>query len=252
MNFGVCCVPVAPVRMQPDHKSEMISQLLFGEYVTVQEIDKKGWVNIICKADGYSGWCQLAHIKSIVAEIYYNDKTQIAAAWSTVINYNGESMTVPMGSLINAENRYAAYGGKHWHPDRAKFNEANIKEIAFQFLNTAYLWGGRSVFGIDCSGFAQAVYKFFDIALLRDAYLQATQGAIVNFLQEAKCGDLAFFDDEEGKIVHVGILLNSHEIIHASAKVRIDKIDNQGIVNTETGLRTHQLRIIKRYFEQQQ
>ena len=94
------------------------------------------------------------------------------------------------------------------------------------------------------------MYKFLNISLLRDAHLQATQGEIVNFLQEAQCGDLAFFDDVDGKIVHVGILLSSQEIIHASGKVRIDKIDNQGIVNIETGIMTHQLRIIKRYFQQ--
>jgi cell wall-associated NlpC family hydrolase len=110
------------------------------------------------------------------------------------------------------------------------------------------LWGGRSVFGIDCSGFAQAVYEFLNIALLRDAKLQALHGEVVNFLQEARCGDLAFFDDETGEIIHVGILINEKEIIHASGKVRIDKIDNEGIVNTDTGERTHRLRIIKRYF----
>jgi len=92
------------------------------------------------------------------------------------------------------------------------------------------------------------VYRFFNIPLLRDAYLQATQGESVGFLQEVKCGDLAFFDNAEGRITHVGILLNESEIIHASGKVRIDKIDNAGIINTDTGLRTHQLRIIKRYF----
>ncbi|MEI9958410.1 MAG: NlpC/P60 family protein [Ferruginibacter sp.] len=110
------------------------------------------------------------------------------------------------------------------------------------------MWGGRSTFGIDCSGFAQTVYKFLNIPLLRDAKLQVTEGEVVGFLQEVNCGDLAFFDDEEGEIVHVGILLNEKEIIHSAGKVRIDKIDSQGILNVDTGLRTHQLRIIKRYF----
>jgi cell wall-associated NlpC family hydrolase len=110
------------------------------------------------------------------------------------------------------------------------------------------LWGGRSVFGIDCSGLTQAVYKFLNIQLLRDANQQATQGELVNFLQEARCGDLAFFDNEEGQIIHVGILLNNQEILHTSGKVRIDKIDNAGIINAETGERTQNLRIIKRYF----
>jgi gamma-D-glutamyl-L-lysine dipeptidyl-peptidase len=92
------------------------------------------------------------------------------------------------------------------------------------------------------------VYKFLNIALLRDAGQQATQGEVVNFLQEARCGDLAFFDDEEGKIIHVGILLNNYQIIHASSRVRVDKIDNEGIINSDTGERAQRLRIIKRYF----
>ena len=82
---------------------------------------------------------------------------------------------------------------------------------------------------------------------MRDAQQQATQGELVGFLQEAHCGDLAFFDNEEGEIIHVGILLNANKIIHAAGKVRIDKIDNEGIVDADTGQRTQRLRIIKRY-----
>jgi cell wall-associated NlpC family hydrolase len=124
-----------------------------------------------------------------------------------------------------------------------------IREIAFTFLNTPYQWGGRSVFGVDCSGFTQVVYKCIGLKLLRDASQQATQGEVVGFLQEVKCGDLAFFDNEAGKITHVGILLDLHTIIHASGKVRVDRIDNFGIVNSDTEKRTHTLRVIKRIGE---
>src|SRR6201994_2197792 len=102
------------------------------------------------------------------------------------------------------------------------------------------------MFGLDCSGFTQTVFKFLNIPILRDAYLQATQGEAVGFLEETKTGDLAFFDNEEGRITHVGILMNAHEIIHASGKVRIDKIDKMGIVRSNDGQRTHHLRVIKR------
>jgi gamma-D-glutamyl-L-lysine dipeptidyl-peptidase len=248
MNYAVCCVPVAPIRIDTDHKSEMVSQLLFGECCIINDSDTKGWVNISCKADGYVGCCQAVHMQQITMEDYYSGDIILSGDWVNEISFNNNSMQIPLGSLINLKNNVIQFTGNKIMPGEIKNDAASIQKIAFKFLNTAYLWGGRSVFGIDCSGFAQAVYKFLNIPLLRDADLQVTQGEMVDFLQEAQCGDLAFFDDEEGKIVHVGILLNSHEIIHASGKVRVDKIDNQGIVHAETGERTHQLRIIKRFF----
>ena len=246
--YAVCVVPVAHMRQLPDHRSEMKSQLLFGEMVSITDNDKKGWVKIIGKADGYEGWCQWAQLQEINADAFNNGAVTLAADWVNEINYNGQKMFIPLGSVIDEKNVAIQFSGKRWQPAAAVCDEATIKQIAFQFINTAYLWGGRSVYGIDCSGFAQAVYKFLNIPLLRDAHLQATEGAIINFLQEVRCGDLAFFDDANGEIVHVGILLNEREIIHASAKVRIDKIDNEGIVKVVTGERTHHLRTIKRYF----
>ncbi|GAB2823470.1 C40 family peptidase [Ferruginibacter profundus] len=248
MKYAICCVPVAHVRMTPDHRSEMKSQLLFGEKVTTDNSDIKGWVKITCKADGYEGWCQPAQLQEIDAAQYNDSDIVVAADWVNEISYDGKPMFIPLGSVLQPKETGIKFSGTMFDPAKAKTDEATIRQIAFKFLNTAYLWGGRSVFGIDCSGFAQSVYKFLNIPLLRDANLQVTEGEVVGFLQEARCGDLAFFDDEEGQIVHVGILLNDHEIIHASTKVRIDKIDNEGIVNTSTGERTHQLRIIKRYF----
>ena len=124
--------------------------------------------------------------------------------------------------------------------------DADIMDIMQPYINTPYLWGGKSIFGIDCSGFVQMVFKLFNVRLPRDAYQQAEIGEAIDFLAEAKLGDLAFFDNEQGKITHVGILLSPHQIIHASAVVRIDPIDQAGIVSSTTGLRTHQLRTIRR------
>jgi cell wall-associated NlpC family hydrolase len=247
MTYAICGVPVAPIRLTPNHRVEMVSQLLFGECCIINDVDKNGWAQITCKADGYQGWAQLTHLQEISNEQYNETIAGIAADWVNEIEYNGTPMFISKGSLITKEKSGQQFKGTLWNPATAKPDEATIRKIAFDFLNTTYLWGGRSVFGIDCSGFAQTVYKFLNIPLLRDAKLQVTEGEIVGFLQEARCGDLAFFD-EEGEIVHVGILLNEKEIIHSAGKVRIDKIDNQGIVNVDTGVRTHQLRIIKRYF----
>jgi cell wall-associated NlpC family hydrolase len=124
--------------------------------------------------------------------------------------------------------------------------ESSIAEYAKFFLNAPYLWGGKTLFGIDCSGFTQVVFKMLGKNLKRDAWQQAEQGEIVNFLQEAKAGDLAFFDNAEGHVIHVGIMLNEQQIIHASGRVKIDPIDGQGIYSLDLKKHTHKLRIIKR------
>ena len=140
------------------------------------------------------------------------------------------------------------YIGKLYHPEKERITNKKIKKIACKFINTPYLWGGKSVFGIDCSGFSQSVYKFLNIALPRDSWQQFEIGETIPFLGKAKRGDLAFFDNREGRIIHVGILLDQSEIIHSSGKVRVDKIDMEGIIDTSTNERTHNLRSIKRYF----
>lgn len=255
MSYAVCCVPVAPVRLAPDHRAEMQSQVLFGECCIITVPGADGWVKIVCKLDAFTGWCQRVHFQEIDDEQYYLEEENLAADWVNEVDYNGHFMQVPMGSSLMAmqngkvfwRKNSVHYSGQVWETGSAKRDIKTIKKLAFKFLNTTYLWGGRSVFGIDASGFTQLVYKFLHIHLLRDAQQQATQGELVGFLQQAHCGDLAFFDEEDGQIVHVGILLNAQEIIHASGKVRIDKIDHEGILSSESGKRTHRLRLIRRY-----
>ncbi len=256
MLFTICCVPVSPMRATPSHKSEMLNQLLFGECCMVMEEANDMWVKVRCRYDGYEGWCQGSHITEISEEQYAEGGNIITTGWVSGLEYDGQPMKVPLGSWLTGMNKgHASWGnhavhytGKEWDVTRADKTETTIRQLAFEFLNTPYLWGGKSVFGADCSGFTQTVFRFLNIPLLRDAWQQATQGEVVGFLQEARYGDLAFFDNEEGKITHVGILLNHEEIIHASGKVRVDKIDNLGIINTDSFVRTHLLRVVRRYF----
>ena len=256
MKYAGCCVPVSALRKEPSHRSEMVSQLLFGECCMLLEYGKDNWIKVKCRYDDYEGWCQLSHVVEIDEENYLQADKELTDEWVNEVDYNGHQMYVPMGSSLTSlthgrafwRKNLVKYSGKVWKPVVVKINQKIIKQIAYKFLNTAYLWGGKSVFGIDCSGFAQMVYKFLNVPLPRDAWQQAVKGDTVTSLKDVICGDLAFFDNEEGKITHVGIMLNPQEIIHASGKVRIDPIDSKGIINCDTGKRTHNLRLIKRYF----
>lgn len=246
-KYAICILPVAHVRLLPDHRDELTSQYIFGEQGTIVE-EQNGWLLLQHQFDGYIGWCRSNQF-FITGELLA-EKNMFAGQWVNEIFVNNKKMMIPFGSnlsLLNSSKEQVEikYDGTIINANDAVINAELIKNISGIFLNTTYLWGGKSIFGIDCSGYVQTVFKMLNIPLLRDAKLQVNQGEAMGFLQEAQCGDLAFFD-EDGEIMHVGILLNDHEIIHASGNVRIDKIDSQGIVNTDTGKRTHQLRIIKR------
>ncbi|MBS1627045.1 MAG: C40 family peptidase [Bacteroidetes bacterium] len=249
MNKFICITAVSHMRREATHKAEIVSQLLLGE--TAELLDEtKDFFKLKCLYDGYEGWCQKSQITELInnssaTHFYINEAVG-------VVEVNEKPCRVSLATPYFKENIIAKNFKLHYpeqnilNATEMRFNEENIKYQSYKYLNTPYLWGGKSVFGIDCSGFAQQVFKMFNIFLMRDAYQQAEQGDVVGFLQQAQCGDLAFFDNDEGRIVHVGILLNNQTIIHSAGRVRIDVIDNAGIINTETGERTHQLRIIKR------
>jgi gamma-D-glutamyl-L-lysine dipeptidyl-peptidase len=162
-------------------------------------------------------------------------------------------MNVTIGSHLTG---YIPQTRELWEPEieylgsvkdiKGQYDGSRILRSAKEWWNAPYLWGGKTIFGVDCSGFVQTVFKTFGIKLLRDAYQQAEQGSLINDLSKAREGDLAFFKNENGKVIHVGILMDKENIIHASGKVRADKIDDEGIINSETGKRTHWLHSIKR------
>jgi len=255
MPYAVVIVPVAPLRMESAHRSEMISQLLWGECVEIIATAPGSWVQVKNQYDGYVGWVAENQLEEVGEDVYNAPVLAYLPEYVNEVNFQGTAMQVPFGCLVKGDRLMSKWGRYNvFYPRELgslRIPEADRERMviatAYKYLGTGYLWGGRSVFGIDCSGFTQNVYKMVGIPLLRDAYQQATQGAAVDFLQEARPGDLAFFDNEEGRITHVGILLSEERIIHASGRVRVDPIDNQGITNIDTGERTHKLRIIKRF-----
>jgi gamma-D-glutamyl-L-lysine dipeptidyl-peptidase len=254
MNSAISFLSVIPMRKEPSHRSEMVSQILFGEFVEKMEVEEN-FVHVKCLYDDYTGWIQANQLTA--AEQIMS--TQVYCGnWSHEILINGRTIHISMGSpLYNIKDPVIHIGKNevrnvytdnsfHWNIAEKSFTKSNLEYVYQKYLDTPYLWGGKSVFGIDCSGFVQRVYKMFGIKLLRDAYLQAEQGVPIQDLAQTKLGDLAFFKNENGRIIHVGILLENHQIVHASGNVRIDRIDENGIINSETGRRTHQLCLIRR------
>jgi len=250
MQFVACIVAVAPLRKEASHRSELVSELLLGEFASILEVSKD-FYKIKCLTDGYEGWCQRVQLIETEKPI---ETSQYLVKGISTAKINGRDCRISCGTPVYSSSELVVLGNYHiQYPSKyvldslqVEINVTNIEHFCLQYLNTPYLWGGKSTFGIDCSGFTQQVYKLLGIKLMRDASEQAEQGIIVGFLQEGKCGDLAFFDNEEGRITHVGILMDAETIMHASGRVRIDKIDTAGIMSSDTGERTHHLRIIKR------
>jgi cell wall-associated NlpC family hydrolase len=256
MNFGVCCLSVIPVRADVSDKSEMVSQLLFGETFSILSLSK-GWAKIVIDHDSYEGWIDEKQIIPLSSnehtQILSNPKYYSTDLVHAINQKNAHSIPILPGSMLYSASASEFLLGDKTYSFDGQSIKADIlpsidkmKRNALLFLNSPYLWGGRTPFGIDCSGFVQIVARLSGISLPRDTRQQAEEGALINLISEAKPGDLAFFDNADGRIIHVGILLENTQIIHASGKVRIDTIDHQGIFREDTKRYSHQLRVIKR------
>lgn len=250
MSIVYTCSTVVPMRASASHSSETVSQMLLLEGAEILE-EATDFVKVKTFLEGYEGWC--ARNQLVFVNQRLNDlNTEFVLNEMNFAKINDQRVILPIGTPIPTTQKitignYSFDFSSITRPENPpNFGLEEIKKITYRMLHSPYLWGGRSSFGIDCSGFTQLVYRYFGMTLPRDAYQQVEKGTVVGFLQETKPGDLAYFDNENGRIIHVGILLDQETIIHSSGLVRIDKIDHEGIIHTQTGKRTHQLRIIKR------
>jgi len=254
---AICNLAQVPVRLEPSDKSEMVTQILFGETFSILE-ERGNWLLISIHLDNYEGWIdrKQAQITGDVFIGHYNhfpkhvvtDRIAICSAINDGTKMMlGKGCRLPdfvSGNFHLGEKVYFTQAKIKAIP--RKFNAAKVASMALDYLNTPYLWGGRSIMGIDCSGLVQIVYHICGLDLPRDAAQQTPFGKVIDFIDEAMPGDLAFFDNPSGEIIHVGIIIGPGKIIHASGRVKIDKIDHNGIYNLDNGKYSHSLRIIKR------
>ena len=247
MQYGLCYLSVVALRLEASDTSELVSQVLYGDFFKVLE-QRKCWSRIRLAYDKYEGWVDNKQFKFIEESDYNTLQKETPLLTTDLVDFitdqNQQLHPILLGSCLNG----IPYLKHHFEGAKAEGSlyKSNIVDTALLYLNTPYLWGGKTPFGIDCSGFTQMVYKLNGFNILRDASQQASQGEALSFIEESSPGDLAFFDNNEGEITHVGIIMEDHRIIHAHGKVRIDLLDHSGIYNLDTKIHSHKLRVIKK------
>lgn len=246
MQYAICNLGTVPLRMEPSHTAEMLSQLLYGETFKILE-ERSNWSRIRTSFEQLEAWIDNKQFQKI-QETDYQELTagslKLSADLVEFVTAENHLIPIPLGSELNG-TEYLGHGHSGAIATGIQVKEKLI-ETAFLYLNAPYLWGGKTPMGIDASGFTQMVYKLNGHKLSRNASEQARQGESLSFIEESEPGDLAFFDGPDGIINHVGLMMSDNYIIHVDGKVRLDRIDHSGIYNSDLRRHTHQLRVIKK------
>ena len=243
-SFAYCRVAISPVRSEMKDSAEQVTQLLFGELIFVTK-KNKNWLQITTFLDNYEGWIDEKQISYLSEEAFNTwNKEQVVITKTTKLNSPIGKLSLPVGAYVSKLSPSQFAIGEAVFTGKYQSKKKTLIPFAKTFLNTPYLWGGKSNYGIDCSGFTQLVFRSQGIELPRDASQQVHIGTEIS-RSNAKAGDVAFFTNDSGRIIHVGILLSSSKIIHASGRVKIEKLDDHGIWSEELGEYSHRLNVIK-------
>ncbi len=259
MNPGICALSAVPVRAEASDKTELVTELLFGECYQVL-LAQGNWVQVQLAADHYVGWIDVKQHTPVTPEYYAAWCAQDHPRALDVVQAVSDAKTkIPLtlgcrlpffdGLTVRVGERKYFYNGTATNPGAAPDAARQLtllRKTALMYLKAPYVWGGKSIFGLDCSGMTQQLFGLIGLQLPRDARQQIDLGQTVHFVAQARPGDLAFFDNAEGRIVHVGLVLDEGQIIHSHGEVRIDSLDHNGIYNSDLQRYTHKLRLIKR------
>lgn len=260
MNHGICALSAVPVRAEPTDRAELVTELLFGECYTVLQA-QGSWLRMEAAADKYLGWIDAKQHRPVSATYF--------AAWGAqdhprvldvvqVVSTATTRQPITLGcrlpffdgmTLKMGDDNSLFYNGQATNPTQPSSPErqlALLRKLGQQFMAAPYVWGGKNIFGLDCSGLMQTLFGLIGMALPRDAKQQIVLGEPVDFVTQARPGDLAFFDNADGAIVHVGVVLDDGMILHAHGQVRLDPLDHHGIFNRDRQKYSHKLRLIKR------
>lgn len=247
MPYGICHLSVVPLRNSAGDSGELVNQVLFGEHFRILE-SRKFWSRVQLSHDQSEGWLNNEQFRILEEESFLALEKSEGKFSNELVAHccgKGSDLTpVLLGASVNGcEPLQLQFEGSACSGEKER---ASLLDTALLYLNAPYLQGGRSPFGIDAGGFTQMVYRINGHSLNRTPATQATQGEVLSFIEESDAGDLAFFDNDEGEIIHVGMIMGDNYIVHAHGKVRIDRIDHTGIFNRDTGRYSHQLRMIKK------
>lgn len=213
-------VPVADLRQRPVRETGIDTQLLYGEPVRVLD-EENGWAWIVSEVDGYVGYLQHTQLSSSTEQPTHLITAPRTFAYSSGDLRSPVAFSLSMGSRVvvtaTRETRGTDYLtlstgqsviANHCIPVN-QFVSLDYVSIAARFSETPYLWGGRSGFGIDCSGLVQLSLMMAGIAAPRDSDMQAAFGTAIE-KTDLQRGDLVCWKG------HVAIMLDESTIIHAN------------------------------------
>lgn len=221
--------PMANMRKSASEKEEVISQAFFGEIVT--RIKEAGNWAFIRSSDNYEGWVPLDSLYTpektyqptlytckLVVPLYAEETIVFGPKFNLpygiglkVVGQSTDWFTVemPYGELLYVRRGHLA--------EKKTLQKNDLVAFAKEFLDIPYIWGGRSSFGFDCSGYVQTLYLYLGIQLPRDSGPQSRDKRFVD-VENLEIGDLIFWGESREKIKHVGLYIGNNQFIHSTAR----------------------------------